>query len=44
MSSVSALRVKIFADGTDKMSMLEMYRNPAIRGLTTNPPLMRRRA
>ncbi len=36
------LRVKIFADGADKQSMIELYRNPLIRGLTTNPTLMRK--
>jgi transaldolase len=42
MTSVSALRVKLFADGADKTGMLEMYQNPLIRGFTTNPTLMRR--
>ena len=42
MRSVSALRVKMFADGADKAGMLEMYRNPLIRGFTTNPTLMRK--
>ena len=36
------LRVRVFADGADLASMLELYRNPAIRGFTTNPTLMRR--
>lgn len=36
------LRIKIFADGADKAGMLEMYRNPAIAGFTTNPTLMRK--
>ena len=34
--------VKIFADGADKKMMLEMYNNPLISGLTTNPSLMRK--
>ena len=34
--------VKIFADGADKNIMLEMYNNPIIFGLTTNPTLMRK--
>jgi len=42
MTCVSALRVKIFADGADRLGMLEMYRNPLIRGFTTNPTLMRK--
>jgi transaldolase len=36
------LHTKIFADGADKISMLEMYRNPLIKGFTTNPTLMRK--
>jgi len=32
--------VKLFADGADKNVMLEMYNNPLISGLTTNPTLM----
>ena len=35
------LNVKIFADGADKTHMLEMYQKPYIKGLTTNPTLMR---
>jgi len=33
--------VKLFADGADKTSMLEMYNNPLISGFTTNPTLMK---
>ncbi len=36
------LRVKLFADGADKVSMLEMAGKPYIKGLTTNPTLMRK--
>ena len=36
------LRVKIFADGADKKGMLELNANPLIKGLTTNPTLMRK--
>jgi transaldolase len=36
------LRVKIFADGADVTTTLEMYRNPIIKGFTTNPTLMRK--
>jgi len=42
MTNVSALRVKLFADGADKMGMLEMYGNPLVQGFTTNPTLMRK--
>jgi transaldolase len=36
------LKVKLFADGAEKASMLELYANPWIRGFTTNPTLMRK--
>ncbi len=42
MRSIDDLRVKIFADGADKAGMLEMYRNPLIKGFTTNPTLLRK--
>ena len=40
MKTVEQLNVKIFADGADKESMLDMYGKPFIKGLTTNPTLM----
>ena len=36
------MNVKLFADGADKKVMLEMYNNPLVSGLTTNPTLMRK--
>ena len=42
MKSLTDLRIKIFADGADKAGMLELYRNPIIKGFTTNPTLMRK--
>ena len=42
MKSIADLKVKIFADGADKAGMLEMYAKPFIKGLTTNPTLMRK--
>lgn len=36
------LKIKIFADGADKGAILEMQKNPLIRGFTTNPTLMRK--
>jgi transaldolase len=36
------LRIKIFADGADKNALLELNRNPIVRGMTTNPTLMRK--
>jgi transaldolase len=38
---VSTLQVKIFADGADLKSILELAGNPLIKGFTTNPTLMR---
>jgi transaldolase len=40
--TIEQLRIKIFADGADKTSMLEMAGRPYIAGLTTNPTLMRK--
>ncbi len=42
MKKIEQLKVKIFADGADKASMLEMYEKPFIKGLTTNPTLMKK--
>jgi transaldolase len=42
MKSVSEFRVQVFADGADQASMLELYRQPYIKGFTTNPTLMRK--
>jgi transaldolase len=40
MTSLQDLRVKIFADGADRTGMLQLYTNPLIKGMTTNPTLM----
>jgi transaldolase len=42
VTSLDTLKVKIFADGADAPEMLEMYSKPFIKGLTTNPTLMRK--
>lgn len=42
LKSYQDLKVKIFADGADLKGMLEMASKPWIRGLTTNPTLMRK--
>jgi transaldolase len=42
MKTVANLKVKLFADGAEKKSMLELYANPLIQGFTTNPTLMRK--
>ena len=40
--SLKDLKVQIFADGADKAGMLSLYANPLIKGLTTNPSLMKK--
>ena len=42
MKKIEDLDIKIFADGADKAGMLEMYAKPYIKGLTTNPTLMKK--
>jgi len=39
---LDSLKVHIYADGADKAGMLELYKNPLIKGLTTNPSLMKK--
>ena len=36
------LNIKIFADGAEKASILELAKNPLVKGFTTNPTLMRK--
>jgi len=42
MKSATDLKVKLFADGAEKKSILALYANPLIQGFTTNPTLMRK--
>jgi transaldolase len=42
MLSVENLKIKLFADGADLEGMLKMNDKPYIKGLTTNPTLMRK--
>jgi len=42
MSNTQSLKVKLFADGADLAGIREMAANPAIKGFTTNPTLMRK--
>ena len=42
MNSLENLSVKIFADGADLDGLVRLYKNPMIRGVTTNPTLMRK--
>jgi transaldolase len=40
-NSLATLDIEIYADGADKASLLEIYRDPLVKGLTTNPTLMK---
>ena len=42
MSRIADLKIKIFADGADYDGIVKMSRNPAVKGFTTNPSLMRK--
>ena len=42
MNRVNDLNIQIFADGADKSGMIEMYDKSYIKGLTTNPTLMKK--
>jgi transaldolase len=42
MNTLEDLKIKIFADGADKQGMLQLNVNPLIKGMTTNPTLMRK--
>src|SRR6516164_6358149 len=42
MNSLEDLPIQIFADGADVVGMSRLYRDPLIKGLTTNPTLMRK--
>lgn len=39
---LATLPIKIFADGADLEGIIDLYRKPYIKGLTTNPTLMRK--
>src|ERR1017187_2980353 len=40
--SLKDLKVQLFADGADKAGILSLNANPLIKGMTTNPSLMRK--
>jgi transaldolase len=42
MKSLSDLKIQIFADGADKAGILDLYAKPYVKGLTTNPSLMKK--
>ena len=41
LKTLNFLRIHIFADGADQAGILSLNENPLIRGITTNPTLMR---
>jgi len=42
MKSLNDLKIAIYADGADKAGILDLYAKPYIKGLTTNPTLMKK--
>jgi len=42
MKSLNDLNVQLYADGADKAGILELYAKAHIKGLTTNPSLMKK--
>ena len=42
MKSLTDLKIQIYADGADKAGILDLYAKPYIKGLTTNPTLMKK--
>ena len=42
MASLASLKVQLYADGADKAGILELYAKSHIKGLTTNPSLMKK--
>ena len=42
MRSLNDLKIQIYADGADKAGILDLYAKPYIKGLTTNPSLMKK--
>jgi transaldolase len=42
MPTLNDLKIKIYADGADKKGIIDLYAKPYIKGLTTNPTLMKK--
>ena len=42
VKKIDDLRIKIFADGADKASIIELANQGWVKGFTTNPTLMRK--
>ena len=42
MLTLNTLKIHLYADGADKAGILDLYAKPYIKGLTTNPTLMKK--
>lgn len=42
MQTLADLKIKLFADGADKTALLALNADPLIKGMTTNPTLMKK--
>ncbi|MEO7412975.1 MAG: transaldolase [Opitutaceae bacterium] len=42
MKTLNDLTIQLYADGADKAGILDLYAKPYIKGLTTNPSLMKK--
>src|ERR1700722_8926847 len=42
MKSLNDRKIQVYADGADKAGILDLYAKPYIKGLTTNPSLMKK--
>src|ERR1700748_2773433 len=42
MTKLADLKIKLFTDGADKAQILDMAKQPWIRGFTTNPSLLKK--
>jgi transaldolase len=42
MPSLTDLKIHLYADGADKAGILDLYSKPYIKGITTNPSLMKK--
>lgn len=42
MPIIDQLKIKLFADGANLSSMMALYKDPKIKGFTTNPTLMKK--
>jgi transaldolase len=42
MPNLNTLKIHLYADGADKAGILDLYAKPYIKGLTTNPTLMKK--